>query len=268
MKSTVAIVPIAWLIGACGVAEEVYQRDVNALKSRLQVKEKAFDDLTKRCRDISTAKDALVARARAEHEALTGKLVQCTRELEVLQSRGGKLSSKLRTALERIERLENLAKKQRAVFQRLENALASLVKAGKLQVAIVRGQFTLQLRDKILFDTGQSYLKKDGKETIAEVARALAALPGRRYQVAGHTDSIGGEAGNWKLSAERAWSVTKTLIKGGVSSEALSFAGYGQFQPTASNDDDETRAQNRRIEIVLIPDMEELMAPILSKPAG
>ena len=107
-----------------------------------------------------------------------------------------------------------------------------------------------------------------GKETLVEVAQALSALPGRRFQVAGHTDSVGGANGNWKLSAERAWSVTKTLIKAGVSSDSISFAGYGQFQPTASNEDDETRALNRRIEIVLIPDMEEFMTPLLNKPRG
>jgi chemotaxis protein MotB len=268
MKTLVNLGIITTFLVGCGVPEEIYQRDVNALKKSLQESKTAYADLDKKCTELSVAKKALMSRAQSEATKLSERFKQCMRELGILQSKGGKLDSKLGKALGRINRLEALATKQRAVFQKLREAVSSLVKAGKLQVAMVRGQFTLQLRDKILFDTGQSYLKKVGKETLVEVAQALSALPGRRYQVAGHTDSVGGASGNWKLSSERAWSVTKTLIKAGVASNAISYAGYGQFQPTASNEDDESRALNRRIEIVLIPDMEEIMAPLLDKPTG
>ena len=231
MKIVFTVLTFLLLSSGCGIAEEIYQRDVNALKKSLSESQEANQTLEKRCNELAEAKRALGVRAADKEKKLITKYDGCARELSILQSKGGKLDNKLRQALGRIDRLESLATKQRAVFQRLRDALSSLVKAGKLQVAIIRGQFTLKLRDKILFDTGQSYLKKIGKETLTEVAQALSALPGRRYQVAGHTDSVGSANGNWKLSAERAWSVTKTLIKAGVPSDALSFAGYGQFQP-------------------------------------
>jgi chemotaxis protein MotB len=87
----------------------------------------------------------------------------------------------------------------------------------------------------------------------------------RSFQVAGHTDSLpikkkGEFTSNWELSTERAVVVVKFLAQQGVSSNVLSAAGYGEFDPIASNGDNSGRAKNRRIEISLVPNIEELIS--------
>jgi chemotaxis protein MotB len=88
----------------------------------------------------------------------------------------------------------------------------------------------------------------------------LATLEGRSFQVEGHTDNVpianAPFASNWELSSARALSVVHVLIDGGVPPERLSGAGYGEYQPAASNDDRESRRLNRRIEIVMLPNLD------------
>jgi chemotaxis protein MotB len=88
----------------------------------------------------------------------------------------------------------------------------------------------------------------------------LAELDDRRFQVEGHTDNVPIATerfpSNWELSSARALSVVQLLVRGGVAPESLSGAGYGEFQPVASNDDRESRRRNRRIEIVMLPNLD------------
>lgn len=239
------------LVG-CGIAEEIYLRDVNALKQKLNACEQARAALQGRFDDLQS-----------KYDTATGDRDSCQRELAAMKQRGDKLDAGLKRALDRIAELEKIAQRQRAVFDKLRSQLDALVKAGKLKIAIVRGQFTVQLAEAILFAKGSDYLKSDGKETISAITQVLAGMEGRRWQVAGHTDSEGTDNFNWKLSADRALAVTKTMIRAGMPAERVSLAGYGEFAPTASNETEEGQALNRRIEIVLIPDMEELLGPLL-----
>ena len=92
----------------------------------------------------------------------------------------------------------------------------------------------------------------------------LATLTGRRFQVAGHTDDqpirYSAFASNWELSAARGVEVTRFLIASGMRADSLSAAGYGEFDPVASNESAEGQSQNRRIEITLQPNIDELVA--------
>jgi chemotaxis protein MotB len=88
-------------------------------------------------------------------------------------------------------------------------------------------------------------------------------LTGRKFQVAGHTDNVPIDrakfASNWELSTARAVAVVHFLVAHGVPAEALSAAGYGEFAPLVANDSAEHKAKNRRIEISLVPAMDELV---------
>ena len=182
-----------------------------------------------------------------------------------MKSQGGQLSTELRGALQRIRQLESVAARQQEVFDSLTRALGSLVLAGKLSVSIVRGQFTVQMSDKILFASGKYGLKAEATGTLLELTRILRSVPGRRYQITGHTDSDGPEDFNWRLSGNRSRAVMDFMIKEGMPPERLSFAGAGEFQPAAANDTPENKAQNRRIEVVLVPDLEALLSPLRRK---
>jgi chemotaxis protein MotB len=125
----------------------------------------------------------------------------------------------------------------------------------------------LQLHNDVLFDTGMADVKPDGKKAIGQVAATLRTLGGRRFQVAGHTDNapITTETkktfpSNWELSSARAISVVKLLVSEGVDPGELSAAGYGPYDPIASNGSPDGQAKNRRIEITLVPNVGQLVA--------
>jgi outer membrane protein OmpA-like peptidoglycan-associated protein len=103
----------------------------------------------------------------------------------------------------------------------------------------------------IYFDTGKSTIKPESAQAIAEVAKLLKADPALNIFVVGHTDNQGTVDGNLKLSQDRGDAVLQALIRDhGIAPARLRAQGCGQFAPVASNDSDEGRAKNRRVELV------------------
>jgi chemotaxis protein MotB len=132
--------------------------------------------------------------------------------------------------------------------------------AGKLQVKVERGFLVIALQGDILFDSGKAKLKEEAKPVLVELAEILKSLPGRLFQVAGHTDNTGVEDRNWELSMQRALTVVQFLMKqGGVEGRSLSAGGYAFYQPVADNETEEGRQVNRRVEFLLIPNLGELL---------
>ena len=166
------------------------------------------------------------------------------------------------------QQLEELAKQKAAAdaraatYKQLTDKLSSMISAGKLSVKIRKGRMLISLPNDVLFDSGSATLKKAGQDAIAQVAQALAQFPDRQFLVAGHTDDQPIHSkrfpSNWELSTERAVTVTRFLIEKGMKPDQLGAVGYGEFDPVVANDSDEHRAQNRRIEIQLQPNLSEL----------
>ena len=103
----------------------------------------------------------------------------------------------------------------------------------------------------IYFDTGKSELKPESAPAIAEVAKLLKGSPGLRLYVVGHTDNAGALEGNMKLSQSRAQSVVQALANThGIDAARIKAYGDGPYAPVASNDAEEGRAKNRRVELV------------------
>jgi outer membrane protein OmpA-like peptidoglycan-associated protein len=102
----------------------------------------------------------------------------------------------------------------------------------------------------IYFDTGKSNIKPESAQAIAEIVKLLNADPGLKIHVVGHTDNVGGVESNIKLSQSRAESVVQALRNNGISPARLKSFGCGQFAPVMSNDNEEGRAKNRRVELV------------------
>lgn len=103
----------------------------------------------------------------------------------------------------------------------------------------------------VLFDTGRYTLKPGARERLAKVAGILLAYPGLRVQVEGHTDSVGSEEFNQRLSEDRAGAVRDYLSQQGVPRDSISSEGFGKTQPVASNDTAAGRQQNRRVDLVV-----------------
>ncbi|RJP95627.1 MAG: OmpA family protein [Desulfobacteraceae bacterium] len=103
----------------------------------------------------------------------------------------------------------------------------------------------------IFFDSGKSVLKPESEAAVAEIATLLKADPGLKVYVVGHTDNVGGVDSNVKLSQDRAEAILQALVRGhGIDSSRLRAHGCGQFAPVASNDTEDGRARNRRVELV------------------
>ena len=118
----------------------------------------------------------------------------------------------------------------------------------------------IQLPQDVLFPSGSANLGAEGRDVIRQVGRVLSDFPDREFQVEGHTDDVPISTerfpSNWELSSARALAVVRLLIDAGVVPENLSGAAYGEHQPVAPNDDREGRRLNRRIEIVMLPNLE------------
>ncbi|MFD1616148.1 OmpA family protein [Gelatiniphilus marinus] len=103
----------------------------------------------------------------------------------------------------------------------------------------------------ILFDTGKSTIKKQSAEVLGDIIKILNEYPNSKFTVEGHTDSVGSEKLNQRLSDSRANSVKEYLVNNGIDAFRLSALGYGESKPIDSNKTRKGRANNRRVEINL-----------------
>src|ERR1019366_8716007 len=103
----------------------------------------------------------------------------------------------------------------------------------------------------VLFDTAKHSLRPVAREKLAKVAGIISGHPGLKLQVEGHTDSVGGEDYNQKLSEERGMAVRDYLTQQGMAGDSVTTRGFGKTQPVASNATAAGRQQNRRVELVI-----------------
>jgi outer membrane protein OmpA-like peptidoglycan-associated protein len=103
----------------------------------------------------------------------------------------------------------------------------------------------------VLFDTGKYTLRPLAREKLAKVAGIISAHPGLRLDVEGHTDSVGGDDYNQRLSEQRGAAVRDYLTRQGMATSSVTAKGFGKTQPVASNDSAAGRQQNRRVEMVV-----------------
>jgi outer membrane protein OmpA-like peptidoglycan-associated protein len=136
----------------------------------------------------------------------------------------------------------------------LDDYSAGLTNAAKKVNAVATKEgIKIQLPNSILFDVGKYDLKPEATETIALVSDVIKSYPGSKVRIEGHTDNTGKPDANQKLSEDRAKSVMAALQKQNIPADIqLIPTGYGQTKPTASNDTEDGRAQNRRVEVVII----------------
>jgi chemotaxis protein MotB len=259
----IAVATFATTLAAsgCGVNEELYNA---ALKDRDDQKQKLAeatangDKERTQCQKDAAARDARIS-------VLTKKLESLGQDVSRLETERGNLGGELEQAQKRMEELRKaqaLAEGRAAQFRKLVSQFKTLTDAGKLQVELRENRMIIRLGDKILFDPGKTDLKPEGKEALKQVTVVLKELVNRNYQVAGHTDNIPIKSArfrsNWDLSTARAVEVVNFMIASGMEPKRLSAAGYADQSPVAPNDTPENKAKNRRIEITLVPNLDDL----------
>jgi chemotaxis protein MotB len=251
--TTLAFVSLAGCVSKSDF--EALQKDRDKLKADLAATSASLSQEQSARQKTQAALDQLTAeRDRIQHalDAMTDERTKLSMSVEEMKKAMAELSSRKAEADRRI-----------AEFRALVDRFKALIDAGKLHVKIVEGRMVVVLATDILFPSGSALLSKDGKSAIAEVAAVLKDIPDRRFQIEGHTDDVPivGHpiyASNWELAAARAINVVKALVDAKMPPERLSAASYSQFKPAQPNDTKEGKAANRRIEIVLVPDLSSL----------
>jgi chemotaxis protein MotB len=229
------------------------------LRSDLQRQGEVEDSL----RDVMASLREDIEQLEARRRDLDTRLQSAGEEVHrlevILRVRGSEYAA-LQERLESLAAVEQEVRDRNRIYEDVIGRFRSLIDGGQLAVAIVRGRMVIQLPQDILFPSGSATLSAAGTGTLREVGSVLATLDGRTFQVEGHTDNVPIQTAqfpsNWELSSARALSVVRVLIQGGVPPESLSGAGYGEHQPVASNDDRDERSLNRRIEIVMLPNLD------------
>jgi outer membrane protein OmpA-like peptidoglycan-associated protein len=107
----------------------------------------------------------------------------------------------------------------------------------------------------VLFDFNKYTLRPGAREKLAKISGIVLAHPGLKLEVEGHTDSVGSDEYNQKLSDNRADSVRSYLVSQGVKSESIAARGFGESRPVADNNNAAGRQQNRRVELVVSGDI-------------
>jgi chemotaxis protein MotB len=244
---------IALLFAGC-VKKSTHQKAL-AENQRLE------GELSSTQQKLTETEQTLSARIK-ELEQRLGILDESTRtkEAELGKVRGEKEATLAELA--ELRRQKEAAEKRIAAYKALQDKFRALVDTGKLEIVFRNGQMTLKLPSGILFPSGSADLSKNGQAAITDVVQVLMEFQDRRFLVAGHTDiapiKTAKFPNNWYLSTARANSVVQHMIKQGFPPKSLAAAGYGEFDPVAANDNEQGREQNRRIEIILLPNLEEL----------
>jgi chemotaxis protein MotB len=223
-----------------------------ALQARLETAEAEALKAHDRAKGAEQAQKELEAKL----AALDGEKAQLSSQLHQLSSERDQLTQVVQEKEAELARLK-------ATYQDLEEKMKAEISDGEIRLSQAEGRIQVDLVDKILFDSGEANITERGAEVLTRLGAVLVGVEGRSIQVSGHTDDSPPSQKlaatfptNWELSVARAVNVVRFLQeKAKVPSRRLVAAGHGEAHPVASNATPKGRARNRRIEILLIPDL-------------
>jgi chemotaxis protein MotB len=177
------------------------------------------------------------------------------------------LSNSLAEREKKVQELETvLANKDKAV-QELKNKITNALlnfKENDITVQVKNGKVYVSLAEQLLFGSGSIVVDAKGVTALQQLAKAIKDQKDINILVEGHTDNVPISKkstymeDNWDLSVMRATSITKILTKAGLSPQQVTASGRGEFSPLAANDTPQNKQKNRRTEIIITPDLDEL----------
>jgi chemotaxis protein MotB len=241
------------LMSGCVSKNRYLDLESDLVESRQQVDESNQD-----LKALQTKYSAL----ETEKQGLETRLRQLEAENTQMASRSEDLSRQLQAERSELEEKERVIQELFATRKRIEEGLKDQIAAQQIKIEDMEGRLKVTFVDKILFNSGSAKINAKGKELLLNFAESFQGADDQNIAVEGHTDNVGvGEnlknifPTNWELSTARATAVVRFLQEeGGLAPEGLSAAGYSAYHPLADNDTEEGRSQNRRIEIVLVPE--------------
>ena len=271
-KTMLLIVGIILLTGC--VTTKKYEASLNnasTLQAEKEDLEESLQDIMKRLKKETADRESLeqdMAILKVNRDDLVRHKESLLQINHDLNETVAKLSlEKLETIKDKDRTIMELAKEKKKAIAQLKGTYDNLVselneeiKKGEIKITQLKDKLTLSMVEKILFDSGSAAIKQNGKEVLARVADILGSIHDKQIRIEGHTDNV--QIGpvlaekfptNWELSTTRSTTVVRYLQQQGVDPTFLSAAGYSEYSPLDTNETEEGKARNRRIEIVLIP---------------
>ena len=221
------------------------------------------------CDNRAAALDADLQRSREDtnrlERVLSDRSAQAGQAMAEMRQNIDQLETENRDLKAQVEK-ERIAREARIAnlkntYDELVGKMQSEINRGEVTISELQGKLTVNMVEAILFDSGQADIKAGGQEVLKQVGDILKGQVDKEVRVEGYTDNVPISPrlqqlfpSNWELSTSRATNVLHFLQdQVGIPGERLSACGFGPYHPVASNDTAAGRAQNRRIQIVLVP---------------
>jgi chemotaxis protein MotB len=237
--------------------------DVRNSGKRLSELEKEHGQLNSSYKNLVNSSGKMTRDMSTQQE----QLLSIQQNLEKTRKENDSLSTSLAEREKKVKELEQvLSNKDRAV-QELKNKISNALlnfKENDLTVKVKNGKVYVSLAEQLLFGSGSIEVDQKGVTALQQLAKAVKDQKGINILVEGHTDNVPVSKksaymqDNWDLSVMRATSITKILTKAGVSAQQVTASGRGEYVPLAANDSPQNKQKNRRTEIIITPDLDEL----------
>jgi len=261
------VVMMAALMLGCVPKKQYLELESELAQTRTELQGQ-IDERDRSIASLQAEVATLQAEQRRLQEGIAGKekLLQELRQTNaaMLSDKGALASEieKMKAALAELEARKAAADARLSDFRNLLDRFKALIDSGTLEVKIKDGRMVVAMATDVLFASGSANLSKEGEEALTSVTEILASIPDREFQVEGHTDddaiSTAQFPSNWYLASARALNVVDHMLAVGMAPDRISGASFGEFRPVAPNDTPETKSLNRRIEIVVVPDLSQL----------
>jgi chemotaxis protein MotB len=206
-----------------------------------------------------------IKKTQQELKSARKQVVSATNDLMILEAKKQDLLQELsesQAQMATLRSIENETKRRNQIYEKFVNRLKTMIDGGQLTVSIEQGRIVINLPNNVLFKSGSANLNPEGEEALAQIGSVLSQFSDRRFQIEGHTDNKPIKSArfpsNWELSTSRALTVVHLLADMDVVPENISAAGFGEFRPRADNETEEGRQLNRRIEIIMLPNLDIL----------
>ncbi len=248
------------------------EADKAALETELAKLKKDYADLqakNKALADDNTNLDNLLKAKKGELGAQIASLRnQITDREMALNAKDAEIAALKQEKEQAVAEKEKSIAELKKTYNSLVGAMSEEIKKGEITITQLKDKLTVNMVEQILFDSGSAEIKKNGKKVLDRVAEILKKVTDKQVRVEGYTDNVpisprlaAKFPTNWELSTARATTVARYLQDKGIDPKILGACGYSEYRPVASNDTEEGRAKNRRIEISLIPKEAESAAP-------
>jgi chemotaxis protein MotB len=260
LRAVIAFLTVGFISSGC-VSTGTYKK-MEAMKNN------EVSTLQQQNTALETQKKAL----ERQNTTLQQQIASLEQKTTEMKQQVGSLDQQVGSLQQQKESLLTASQKQQKQYESLVQDLSKEVEKGQLQVKQYQNMLTVELAEKIFFDSGSATLKKGGKEVLKKVGEALKGYENKVIRVVGHTDNVkvakslqGRFPTNWELSVARATTVVRYLQDVGIPPQRMVPSGRGEYDPIAPNDTREGRQKNRRIEIMLI---DKNLASELSRPSN